>query len=164
MSENQSRKNIRLKNFNYASGRYYFITICCYKQKSFFGKIQKEDMTLNSFGQIAYQEWLNMHEKRVNLKLDKFIIMPNHMHGIINSDAMTGEASLALTNVLGNIIGGYKSAVTKEINKRIGDINKTEVWQRSYWDRVIRNETELYEIRNYIKNNPLSWELDKYYS
>ena len=128
-------------------------------------------MVLNKVGQTAEKCWLDIPKHFPKCELDNYIIMPNHIHGIIilNSTVETGHApSLQQNNVkqndsstntpsLSNIIGSFKSAVTKQIHQT-GYLNFK--WQRSFYDRIIRNETELFNIRKYIEQNPLKWDLE----
>ncbi len=123
-------------------------------------------MTLNEFGKVAEREWLRTTEIRPNVALDEFIIMPNHMHGIVviveSNVGATGRSPLPkgpTPKSIGAIVAGFKSAVTKRINDLRGAPYKP-VWQRNYYEHVIRNEDELNEIREYIVNNPLKWDLD----
>jgi REP element-mobilizing transposase RayT len=140
-------------------------------------------MIINDFGRIAYDEWLNTFQIRSNVELDKFVVMPNHIHGImiINCRGVWPYApTLGLqynrgmgisqchptaefrspSQTIGAIVRGYKSAVTKKINT-LRNTPKMPFWQRAYYEHVIRNEDDLNQVREYIINNPLKWELDR---
>ena len=128
-------------------------------------------MQLNNFGRIVFEEWNLTKHIRDNVELDYFVIMPNHFHGILiithKSEHSWGVSQYAPTDgfkspsqTLGAIIRGFKGSVTKQINELRGTPSKS-VWQRNYYERVIRSEQELYNIRNYILNNPRKWELEK---
>ncbi len=168
------RRSIRLKNYNYAQSGMYFITICAYDKKYLFGKIINEKMILNDLGHIVLKEWLKTGEIRKNIKLDEFVIMPNHFHCILNiisrgtacralSDSHIEKFNKPTRNSIPTIIRSYKSAVTKQINQCFDGTARratTTVWQRNYYEHIIRNEHELKKIREYILNNPLKWKLD----
>ena len=160
------RKNIRLKGYDYSNAGYYFITICTHNRQPLFGSIDNGQMILNEYGQIAMQDLLLIPEGFINVKLDKFVVMPNHLHGII---AITGdeigqsEAERSRpfpTAVIPKIIGLYKSGIARKIHELDPGII---VWQKSYHDHIIRNEAEYQKIWEYIDTNPLKWEIDKYY-
>ena len=136
-------------------------------------------MRLNVFGDIATEEWLQSPEIRREIKLDIFVVMPNHIHGIViitddkDSDIVgaTGRSPLRTGSKqahgpakrsLGSFIAGYKSHVTKRVNV-LRRLPGTSVWQRSYYEHIIRHDDELNRLRNYIANNPIGWELDKYH-
>jgi putative transposase len=167
------RRCIRLKNYDYSQAGAYFITICTYKKEYILGDVVDGEMKLNEYGKLVVQEWLRTIDIRPNVELDEFIIMPNHMHGIViitesnvgatcrspkgevPSPLQKGPASASI----GAIMAGFKSAVTRRVNVLRGTPHKP-VWQRDYYEHVIRNEHDLNEIREYIVNNPLKWDLD----
>ncbi|MCR8561141.1 hypothetical protein KXD93_26015 [Mucilaginibacter sp. BJC16-A38] len=176
-----NRKSIRLKGYDYSQSGAYFITICTYGMQLFFGDVINEEMNLNEMGQIAYNEWLKTPEIRPYASLDIFVIMPNHMHGIIFLDDASMQPLPASTSPISNsvkhdddfvsslkspshsigaIVRGYKSSVTKQINL----LNETgTVWQRNYHEHIIRNEKSYSRIFDYIINNPSKWAEDKFY-
>jgi putative transposase len=160
----------RLKNYDYAQNGYYFVTICTKNKQHYFGKIENEQMILNKIGEIVLNELKNTEIIRKNIKLDEFIIMPNHIHGIIiiNSVETHCNASLQFSNKFGpqinnlaSIIRGFKGTTTKQINNMQNE--KFFQWQARFYDRIIRNEKELFNIRQYIVNNPIKWQYDEYY-
>jgi putative transposase len=162
-----SRKSIRLKGYDYTTENLYFITICTNKRKNLFGKIKRGKIVLNSHGMIASNEWLKTEEIRKNISLDYYIIMPNHIHGIISIN--NGHAQRVPTfeqfgksekNSISTIIRSYKSSVTRQIKESGKTLNKP-VWQSRFYDRIIRNEKELNRIRMYIINNPMKWQYDR---
>ncbi len=180
------RRSIRLKEFDYSTPWWYYITICTDDRKNIFGNIIDGKMVLNDFGKLVEEEWLRTKEIRNNVDLDYYVIMPNHLHGniIINSrgelnspkelnstsNHESGRMRYAPTNdnlkspsqTLGAIIRGFKSKVAKRIREFTGD-PELKIWQRNYYEHIIRNELDLRNIRNYIELNPLKWELDEYY-
>jgi len=180
------RRSIRLKGYDYAQAGLYFITICCQDRACLFGEIQNGEMVLNEYGTIARNEWIKTHEIRTNVELGEFVIMPNHIHGIIKIMDIGGRGELhspnnetpnnetpndykgecnsplrGPSNTIGAIIRGYKSSVTKQLNLlNIGCV----VWQRNYHEHIIRNEQSHQTISNYIINNPANWSEDKFYN
>ncbi len=187
-------ESTRLKHWNYSNNGMYFITICTDKMMNYFGKIVDEKVILNKFGKYVEHCWTDIpnHFKYVNI--DEFVIMPNHIHGIIgidnpndsfsnddnsvvetrhalsNNKNSTKETGHALSlqhprfrnqgkNSISAMVGSFKSAVTKYANKN----NIPFKWQSRFYDRVIRDENELNNIRDYIISNPEQWEKDKYY-
>jgi REP element-mobilizing transposase RayT len=147
-------------------------------KKCLFGRIINEEMQLSETGRIVEAEWLNVEVARTNVKLDQFVVMPNHFHGILwieeNNEGTEcrGTASCAPTfpalprfghvvsGSLSAIIRGFKSAVTNRLNK-MSNTGGNTLWQRNFYEHVIRNERALNRIREYIINNPLSWKLDR---
>lgn len=159
------RRSIRLKEYDYAQAGAYFITVCAWKRKCLFGDVLKRKMELNECGQIVNKEWLQTGVIRSNVKLDAFVIMPNHIHGIIilvgatRRVAPTNPAGPAPGSI-GAIIGQFKSIVTKRINKMRNSCG-VPVWQRNYYEHIIRDDNEFIRIREYIINNPSNWAEDE---
>lgn len=174
---NFRRQTHRLKGFDYSKNGYYYITICTKNREYYFGEIIGDTMRHSLIGKIVQEYWVNIPKHYPFVILDKFIIMPNHIHGIIvinNKDNMAlcniathNCASLPVdrhynkfgvqSNNLSAIIRGYKSTV-----KRYANQNKIEFnWQPRFYDKIIRNENELFRIREYIKNNPTNWQDDR---
>jgi REP element-mobilizing transposase RayT len=148
-----------------------------------FGEVTNGKMRLNRLGEIVHEEWFKTADMRANVELDAFVIMPNHIHGIIeiHADDRRGTLQRAPTkqrvptkqhphtierfgkptsNSIPTILRLFKSAVTKRINKMRGTPG-LPVWQRNYYEHIIRNDDELARIREYIVDNPLKWELDR---
>jgi putative transposase len=233
-----TRKSIRYKGYNYAGSGLYFITICVYKRELLFGEINNYEMNLNKIGNLVKNEWLKSESLREELTLDEFIIMPNHIHGIVQfimqddiqdrlskDCALTSSSSVGAQGIaplhsqyltpgldkqahssaplhshpapeldmrahssaplhrpfpmlgldkqahggaplnrppksLGSFIAGFKAATTKSVNVERGKLGYP-VWQRNYYEHIIRNEDELYKIREYIRGNPMKWEYDE---
>ncbi|MCR3921618.1 MAG: transposase [Firmicutes bacterium] len=157
-----NRKPQRLRDYDYTKNGYYFITICTHDRRQLFGHVVDGNMVLNIYGQIAQQELLQIPNRFVNTELIKFIVMPNHIHVIL--DIKIGETKMEEPVVLATVpkaIGLYKSGVARRIHEIKNDVT---VWQKSYHDHIIRNDAEYLEIWQYIDTNPLKWELDKYYT
>ena len=243
------RHSIRLKGYDYSREGLYFITICCHNRAHLFGKVVDGAMVLNEYGQVAFNEWMKTPEVRPNVELGEFVVMPNHVHGIVritvrgelhspynegeshspncdgessNGESSNGESHSSHgesyssdcrdvlntpysegdnkmgenispdykgefnspqpyspqpyspqryssqresplrgpSQTIGAIVRGYKSAVTKKLNE-LG-VGRT-VWQRDYWDHIIRDEQSYYNISKYIENNPSKWNDDKFF-
>jgi putative transposase len=175
----RNRRSIRLKNYDYSRPGGYFVTICAKNRNPCFGQIVNEKINLSPVGKIVEGCWLGIPEHFKNVKLDEWVIMPNHIHGIIIIDEtkLVGtdyNLSLPLRspripsrnrfqNVilrsLSYVIATSKSAVSRKSN-RSGSRNDF-AWQPRFYEHVIRSENELNRIRQYIQNNPLQWELDR---
>jgi len=169
MQSSLNRHTNRLKYYDYSSPGAYFISVCTYKRKPKFGEIINSKMIHNSFGKIAEEEWLKTFTLRPYLIIDEYVIMPNHLHAIIwISEPKEGTARRAPTNEfskpvaksLSSVIRSYKAAVTKHYTELY--IARSEpVWQRGYYEHVIRKVESLDKIRQYIANNPANWAIDK---
>ncbi len=171
------RRSIRLKGYDYSQAGLYFVTICCDGRQHRFGSIEDGKMITNEYGTIAHNEWWNLAERFESVEMDVFQIMPNHIHGIIAigtdvgaslADAPIGadapiRAGASPAPTVGDIVGAYKSLVANgclKIYKSNGQM-MGKLWQRNYWEHIVRNEQELFRIRQYIENNPVKWEYDK---
>ena len=163
------RRSIRLKEYDYSQPGEYFVTICTYNHECTLGEIANGQMRLNEIGKIVQEEWLRTLNIRTGIELDVYVIMPNHIHGIIVIKeelpiSHVGTHSCASLQrkprSLGSIIAGFKSAATKRINELL-HAPSFPVWQRRFYDRVIRNENELNNIRNYIHNNVIQWAIKR---
>lgn len=169
------RRSIRLKGYDYTQNGAYFVTIVTYQRTHLFGKVVNGVMQLNEWGEIARREWFKTAELRPYVELfeDEFVVMPNHAHGILwmNDDVVRTERRSARTNdvvphvdagSLGAIVRAYKSAVTYAINAA-RQTRGMMVWQRNYYEHIIRNDADLNRIRKYIAENPLKWADDDLY-
>ena len=159
------RRSIRLKDYDYSQTGAYFITICTFDRKCIFGDISDGKMHLNQFGEIVKRCWLDLPNHYAHVILDTMVIMPNHIHCIImltdESNAGVGlKPAPASKHGLPEIIRALKTFSSRRINELRGTPG-TPVWQRNYYEHVIRKEAKLDEIRRYIVNNPIKWELDE---
>jgi len=177
MSLYHHRRSIRLKGYDYTQPGAYFVTICTHQRQPLFGRVVDRNMVLNAYGEIVREEWFRSAEIRAEIVLfpDEFVVMPNHIHGIVwivetGPVGATGRSPLPprdqpphgpAPRSLGSFIAGFKSAVTKRINALRGTPG-TPVWQRNYYEHIIRHERALEAIRRYIAANPLRWHLDRY--
>ena len=189
------RRSLRLKDYDYAATGAYFVTVCTQNRACLFGEVVNDAMQVNEYGDIVLRYWEKIPDHFANVELDAFVVMPNHVHGII---VLTdGEHAAPATPVvsvvpvgaqhaaplpaplpprrprrnvqpgsLGAIVRSFKSAVTQRINaaRRHGTAccaPTSPVWQRNYYEHVIRNEESLHRLREYIQNNPARWADDE---
>ncbi|WP_313599276.1 transposase [Epilithonimonas vandammei] len=187
------RRSIRLQGYDYSQEGLYFITICCQDRTHLFGEIVDGKMILNSYGEIAQKEWQNTSTIRDNVVLHEFVVMPNHFHSIIEIKFQKGNNEIGKfqspSQTVGAIIRGYKIATIKKIkdfmlfserdNFSTGELQfaptaptaPTEkikeldfkIWQRNYYEHIIRNEEAYARISDYIRDNPKRWNEDKFY-
>ncbi len=171
------RRSIRLKGYDYSRSGYYFVTMCTHNRECLFGEIINGEMALNEYGGIVSESWKWLGVQYDHVELDAWTIMPNHMHGIIvinndghghdcrgdsQSDCRGGSrtAPTCANKPGGRLIGACKTVSTKHIN-HIRNTPGLPVWQRNYYEHIIRDEKSLENIRNYIINNPARWEEDE---
>lgn len=184
------RRSIRLRNYDYTQCGAYFVTICTEKRRCIFGQVVGGEMVVNEWGQIVAEEWEQTAIIRPNVELDAFVVMPNHVHAIIViaddgrgiTPGGTGmmhhaptnppteyitptirEFSKPIPNSLPTIIGAFKAAITRRIN-RLPNPPDYAIWQRNYYEHIIRNEISLNHIRAYIANNAAKWAADSLYT
>ena len=143
----------RLKGYDYSSPGAYYITIVTKNRKCFFGHVEKDEMILNEFGKMVNNFWKEIPKHFPYVILDEYIVMPNHVHGIIILDEFK---TLAKRKPVGTIINQFKGSCTTTI--RMIDINFG--WQSRFHDHIIRDEKELDRIRQYIIDNPINWNSD----
>ena len=179
------RHSIRLKEFDYTSNGYYFVTICSQDRVNFFRNVGVDrcvDPKLNEIGKSIECWWKEIPKRFNNILLDEFIIMPNHVHGILiinkkseihfvlgqthRSDALGQTHRSAPTLItVGNVIRWFKTMTTNEYIKNVKINNwpkfNKRLWQRNYYERIIRNESEYLKIKQYIKLNPEMWSRDR---
>ncbi len=162
------RHSIRLRNYDYASAGAYYVTICSFRRECLLGDVVDGNMVLNSYGHLAAAVWLWLEDRYPYVRLDAWVLMPNHMHGVLviladaEQDGRRGGSRTAPTHQrksLGRLVGAFKTVSTKHINI-LRDTPGMPVWQRNYHERVIRNGAELQRIRAYIGMNPARWPED----
>lgn len=175
-----NRRSIRLKGYDYSLAGAYFITICTHNRQYLFGEIENGEMKLNEMGQIAHDQWLQIPDRFPNIELGPFSFLPNHLHAILNILEPTVGAGLAPARAsgqpqglslqtqipaLGDVIGAYKSLVVHECLKIYKSQNKFlgKLWQRSYYEHIIRDQKSFETIAAYIRANPAQWEQDQLY-
>jgi len=175
------RQSQRLKGHDYAAAGAYFITLCTHNHQCLFGEIADGQMHLNELGEIVSVEWQKSPQIRQEIELDEWVVMPNHLHGIVwiqppnphtvgahgraplppipNRDQPSGIAHRKPKSI-SSLIAGFKSATTKRINIH-RSAPGTPLWQRNYYDHIIRNDTALHNIQHYIHTNPQRWAVDQ---
>ena len=182
------RQSARLKNYDYSKSGAYFVAITVDGEGKIFGKIVEGKINLNKFGQIIEQAWMNLPKQFANVKLDEFVVMPDHLHGVVvikesksnkksisNREGLMNQARtyenksannaknkwILMKNekdTLGKIIRSFKAKAAKLIRE---DGFKDFKWHRNYYDHIVRDDNELLIIRKYIINNPSKWEIKK---
>jgi REP element-mobilizing transposase RayT len=168
------RRSIRLPGYDYSQDGWYFITICAQNQKCMFGRFTNGQIKLCEYGYIVDKCWKWLAQQYDYVYLDQYVVMPNHLHGIIiirRGDSRITPKQTTLTQIvptintqkckpLSRLIGAFKTISTRRIN----NIRKTpasKLWQRNYYEHIIRNEEELNRIRQYIADNPANWQTDE---
>ncbi|KXB96933.1 MAG: transposase [Chlorobi bacterium NICIL-2] len=174
--EKHHRHSIRLPGYDYAQPGAYYVTICTKDRLCLFGEVVDGEMRLNNIGRVVKEGWFRSADIRQEVQLfpDEFVAMPNHIHGIVwivehGNVGMVGAHGRAplhhapqhrAPRSLGSFVAGFKSATTRQINE-IGQTPRAPVWQRNYYEHIIRTEDALHRIREYITTNPLRWHLDR---
>ena len=175
------RRSIRLKGYDYTQPGAYFVTIVTQQRQCWFGDVVDGRMRLNEMGKMVQREWERLPSRFESVELDEFVIMPNHIHGII---VITGRGTAAseqddeselsrraptersehfgkpVPGSIPTIIRSYKSSVSLRANL-MRNSPDSPLWQRNYYEHIIRNDRELNAIRQYIQNNPAKWEMDR---
>jgi putative transposase len=167
------RRSIRLKNYDYSNPGYYFVTVCTENRKCLFGEIHDGKIELNPLGKMIQTIWMELPKHFPTVGLDTFVVMPNHLHGIIALNVGAGSHARpgfgqarrpAPTLSLSDVIQRFKSYSTHCYLKAPSDNKKpspAKLWQRNYYEHVIRRDESLEKIRGYIQENPLKWDLDE---
>src|SRR4030042_2828024 len=164
-----NRKSPRLMRYDYSQEGSYFITICVQERKCFFGKILDGAMQLNEAGSMIGRWWVELERKFPSIKNDIFVVMPNHFHGIVfiqkaNIDASPNKGA-HIGAPLQTMVQWFKTMTTNEylcgIKERGWPPFNGNLWQRSFYDHVIRDEASLNRIREYIMTNPQRWDFDR---
>ena len=153
----RSRHTPRLQGHDYSQPGTYFITICAVNRECIFGEVIEEHVQCNMLGDIVAQDWVALPQHFSSVAISDYVVMPNHMHGILTLDAPT--VSEDKSRSLSVIMGSFKSGVSRRINV-LRDTPGTDIWQRSFHDRLVRSERELFQFQKYIAGNPLRWALD----
>lgn len=157
------RRSIRLPGYDYSLAGAYFVTVCTLGRECLFGDIVDGEMRLNEAGRIVAETWPWLPTRNDHVELDAWVVMPNHVHGVIVlADGCGGGSRTAPTKnrkPLGRLIGMFKTVSSKRINA-LSNTPGVQLWQRNYWERIIRDDTELDHIQHYIRTNPSRWEAD----
>lgn len=186
------RRSIRLKGYNYSRAGLYFITICCQDRACLFGDVINGKMVLNDAGKMVENEWLKLTERFKQIVLHEYIVMPNHFHAILEITVLAtaaGATPVVAPNdttqlddisqqgqpqgiapakkTVGDMVGAFQSIVTVEYIRGVKTLGwprfNGKLWQRNYWDNIIRNEQSYRRISNYIISNPQKWDDDKFF-
>jgi len=174
-----NRHSLRLREYDYGATGTYFVTVCTKDRLSLFGEIDDGKMVLNALGAIVAACWSDLLHHFPNIQLDCFIVMPNHVHGLIEITDERSENPVGAQHAapvpsapmhhlgrnvqpgsLGSIVRSFKAASTRRINLLSGAPGAT-IWQRNYYEHVVREESELQRVREYIVNNPARWAEDE---
>jgi len=165
------RRTNRLNSHIYEGNYWYFVTICTQEKSKIFGSVVNGEMVLNKIGNVI-QSKITQLPNIYNIHVDQFIVMPNHVHLMIGNNTIS----------LSRIIAGFESFATKEVKQLVAESsrfpcgdreayatalllnNHNTLWQKSFYDHVIRSDRDLSRVREYINNNPLQWELDEYFT
>ncbi|AJI56163.1 transposase IS200 like family protein [Francisella philomiragia] len=175
----KSRKNLRLKNYDYSSNGAYFVTICVNNRECLFGDIINGQMCLNDAGLLIDEIYHDLENKFTNIQCGEYVVMPNHVHCVIHicndvksnvgvvpcANPLLGQPRGIAPTTLSDIIGAFKSLTTNAYINGVKTKNwrpfDKRLWQRNYYEHIIRNEKSYNEIIKYIQLNPLKWELDE---
>jgi len=173
----QGRRSIRLKGYDYSSTGGYFVTLVAFQREFLFGDIVDGEMRLNSLGRIVKECWDEIPSHFPNAGTDAFVVMPNHLHGIImlyeyiRSDASARRGTIyraptptieqfgkPTVGSLPTILRTFKAAVTRRASRELDSAN---IWQRNYYEHIIRNQTDFERIAGYTLANPANWDTDE---
>jgi putative transposase len=187
------RRSIRLAGYDYSQCGYYFITVCTQGRRCLFGEIEKGRMILNNAGKMIGRWWNELKNKYANIEIDKYVVMPNHCHGIINIVVTVGADQCVCPNEKGEqgeykgehigspqqdlplrgrpiykMVQWFKTMTTNEYIRNVKQNHwepfDDKLWQRNYYEQIVRDEKSLRHIREYIANNPYRWQQDKLFA
>lgn len=181
MKQYPQRKSPRLQGYDYSQSGAYFVTICTHLRQHLFGRVEDGEMNLSDVGGIVSERWYALPEHHPNIELDSFVVMPNHVHGIIilldhddvvgtmpalseKMPALSAHQNNMKSGSLSAVIGSYKSSASRHIRKAHSQYRNETIWQSRYHDHIIRNESDLNRIRQYVQTNPARWESDTFYN
>ena len=166
LSDLPKRKNIRLKSYDYSQNGYYYVTICTENNIHVLSDVNvgrglaPAETKLTEMGKICEEQLLELENRYMHVKIDKYVIMPTHIHVIININETAGASPRP---TLSDIVCAFKSLSTRLCNQQ-ANIQKRKIWQTSFYEEVIRNEAAYQEVWEYIDTNPIKWETDCYYN
>ena len=153
------RRSTRLRSYDYSRAGSYFVTICAQNRECLFGNVMDDEMRLNAAGAIVQTVWDELPNHYPNVELDRFVVMPNHLHGIIVIVG-AGLKPTPTKHGLPEIVRALKTFSARRINE-MRNTPGVPIWQRNYYEHIIRNDESLHRIREYIVNNPAQWALDR---
>jgi putative transposase len=149
----RSRRAPRLSGFDYSAEGAYFLTICAHRRQQVFARCEDDELRITSAGRVLERCWAEIPNHFPSVEVDVFVVMPNHVHGVL---CLVGVDRVATLPV---VVGSLKSAAAGEINALRGTPG-ARVWQRGYHERIVRDEDELEAIRRYVLDNPAAWSAD----
>ena len=168
------RRSIRVGGFDYASPGAYFVTIATQQRKCLFGDVHNGEVIRSPAGNMINDAWLELQVQFPAIDVDSFVVMPNHLHGILHISEQSDPVGAPLVGArsatqrrvtVGNVVGAYKSLTTVKYAERVKNSNwdpfSGRLWQRNYYEHILRDEESLDRIRDYIIGNPLMWESDR---
>ena len=174
-SERHRRRSVRLKDYDYSQAGAYFITVCTHNRECLFGEVKDGEMISNDAGRMIEKWYRELPKKFDGIALDEYIIMPNHIHYIIENIGPVGadlcvcprnaDAGEPVCSPLPKIVQWFKTMTTNEYIQNVKENGwqsfNGKLWQRNYYENIIRNDDELNQMREYILQNPPRWELDE---
>lgn len=157
LRDRPARRQLRLSGYDYRREGWYFLTIVTYGREELFGTITDGVMQLSAEGEAVANVWAGLPRHYLHVSLDAFVVMPNHVHGILvlasRASAEAGRAPLS------EVVRGFKTYAARRVNG-IKNRSGTPVWQRNYYERIVRDDHELQNVRRYIADNPARWDAD----
>jgi putative transposase len=187
--EEMDRCSIRLKGYDYSMAGGYYVTIVTQLRESFFGKICDKEMIFNDAGRMVNREWMSLQERFPNIEMGVFQVMPNHLHGVIiihnpepvgaglvpahatratislRATTSTTRATTRVAPTIGEIVGAFKSITTHKYIQGVDEFGwlvfYKRLWQRNYYEHIIRDEADHERIAGYIRDNPVNWDQDE---
>jgi REP element-mobilizing transposase RayT len=160
----RGRRSIRLPGFDYAAGGVFFVTLCVHDRRLFFGEVREGTMHLGAAGGLVESAWRALPSIHKDVAIDVFQVMPNHLHGIL---AMRGATAApeARRESLADVVRRFKTYTTRRYIEGVHDGSLSpfdgRLWQRNYYERVVRDDDELERTRTYIAANPARWDFDR---
>ena len=164
------RRSIRLKDYDYSQAGAYFVTVCTHSRQCLFGDVADGQMVLSEAGRLVQQTWQHLPTRFPSVALDTSVVMPNHIHGVITivgaglalpwvGQGAAGQGAASSAPTLGDVMRAFKSISAVQVNRLLSRSGQP-LWQRNYYERIIRDEDELGSIRQYILDNPAKWPED----
>ena len=157
--DSHRRRSLRLRGYDYSWAGAYFVTVCTYNRACLFGEIVNGEMRLNGVGQVARRVWDGLPRHYRHVELDAVVVMPNHVHGILTLVGAGFKPAPTPRHGLPEIVRAFKTFSARRING-LRHTPGVPVWQRNYYEHIIRNETALNRVRQYIMDNPARWAED----
>lgn len=160
------RKRMRLRGYDYSQPGWYFVTVCTQGRQTLFWDMDRaglEPAPTNALGQAVSETWLELPAHIPGLAVDKFVVMSNHFHGIVRlEDGGVGAGSKPARTPITEVMRQFKTFSARRINQMRGTPGRS-IWQRGYYDHIIRDEADYRRVWRYIETNPTKWEEDEYY-